>query len=139
LTIAETQAHADELFVLGGWLEVPGDIFKIIITHIPSCLAIRFCCQRRQTSTSGVSTYDTNVRAKQVAATARRWSCRTLRRFMVKIEVATDDFIIFDTDPDDRHLWTPISVQRCYMSKWTGANEVSNRFWNCHSFALRGM
>ena len=29
---------------------------------------------------------------------------------MVKMEVAADDFIIFDTDPDDRHLWTPITV-----------------------------
>src|SRR5262245_25960551 len=56
---------------------------------------------------------------------------------MVKMEVAADDFIIFDTDPDDRHLWTPITVQRRYMCKWTGANEVSNRFWNCHSLPLQ--
>ena len=46
---------------------------------------------------------------------------------LVKVKVAADDFITFDSNPDDRYLWTPITVQRRYMCKRPGGNEDLER------------
>src|SRR5262249_43444785 len=51
---------------------------------------------------------------------------------MVEMQVCADDFITFDGYPDDRHLWTPIAVQRRQMGQRTGGNEGSDRLRNCH-------
>src|SRR5262249_37722141 len=49
-----------------------------------------------------------------------------------EIKVCADDFITFDGYPDDRHLWTPIAVQRRQMGQRTSGNEGSDRLRNCH-------
>src|SRR5262249_45691138 len=51
---------------------------------------------------------------------------------VVQMKVRADDFIIFDGYPDDRHLWTPVAVQRRQMSQRTGGNESVNRRRYCH-------
>jgi len=51
---------------------------------------------------------------------------------LVEMQVCANDFLAFYGDLDDRHLWTPIAVQRRQMGQRTGGHEGADRLRNGH-------